>query len=154
MSDESSDPRFSTITNVDLGNDVDIYDQVNLYACEIGDETKIDAFVYIEGDVVIGNHCIIRPFTFIPSGVTIHDHVFVGPNVTFTNDNRPSVTGDWERLETEVHQKAAIGAGATIGPGVKIGKKALVGAGAVVIDDVPADTTVIGNPAQPLIKES
>lgn len=147
-------PEYAVVQNVDLQGDVDIYDQVNLYGCEIGSGTKIDAFVYIEEDVIIGENCTVRPFTFIPTGVTLGDRVFVGPQVTFSNDNRPSVDGDWKLLETIVHDQVAIGAGATIGPGVEIGDKAIVGAGAVVIDDVPPETTVVGNPAEPISKNS
>lgn len=146
MSDNKS--KHSVITDTKLHGDVDIYDQVNLYGCEIGAGTKIDAFVYIEEDVIIGEDCTVRPFTFIPTGVVLEDRVFVGPNVTFTNDLRPSVDGQWELVESVIREDAAIGAGATIGPGVEIGAKSMVGAGAVVIDDVPPGTTVIGNPAE------
>jgi len=139
---------------VSFGEETDIYDQVNLYDCEIGDRTKVDAFVYIEEDVAIGEECIIRPFTFIPTGVTIKDKVFIGPQVTFTNDKYPSTEGNWELLETTVGEGATIGAGATIGPGVDIGEDSLIGAGAVVLDDVESDTTVVGNPAQPVQNES
>jgi len=143
-------PRHAVITDVSVSDNADIYDQVNLYGCEVGSGTKIDAFVYIEENVIVGDDCTIRPFSFIPSGVVLEDEVFVGPNVTFTNDMRPSVEGEWELLETVVREGAAIGAGATVGPGVEIGSGALVGAGAIVLEDVPADTTVVGNPAEPI----
>lgn len=145
-----ADAEYAVITDALFGDDVDVYDQVNLYGCEFGDGTKVDAFVYVEEDVVVGARCTIRPFTFIPTGVTLGDEVFVGPNVTFTNDRRPSVSGKWELEETTVGDGAAIGAGATIGPGVEIGEEALVGAGAVVLEDVDTGTTVVGNPARPL----
>lgn len=143
-------PQHAVITDVSLPADADIYDQVNLYGCEIGNGTKIDSFVYIEEDVTVGRNCTIRPFTFIPTGVTLEDEVFVGPNVTFTNDMHPSVDGEWELLETIVREGVAIGAGVTVGPGIEIGAGALVGAGAVVLDDVPPETTVVGNPAEPV----
>ncbi|MFC7132389.1 MULTISPECIES: acyltransferase [Salinibaculum] len=141
-------PRYAVQSGVEAADDVTIYDQVNLYECELGDGVKIDAFVYIEEDVIVGAGTTIRPFSFIPTGVTLGKDVFVGPNVTFTNDKYPSVNGDWELLEMTVKDGAAIGAGAVIGPGVTIGKDATVGAGAVVLDDVPAGATVVGNPAE------
>jgi acetyltransferase-like isoleucine patch superfamily enzyme len=146
----SENPEFAVLSDVDSGRDVSIYDQVNLYGCELGDGVKIDAFVYIEADVVVGDGTTIRPFSFIPTGVSLGEEVFVGPGVTFTNDRYPSVDGEWELLETDVGDRVAVGAGATIGPGVTIGEEATVGAGAVVLDDVPAGTTVVGNPARPL----
>lgn len=140
--------QYSILSDVKTGERTTVYDQVNLYKCEIGDETKIDAFVYVEEDVVIGKNCTIRPFTFIPTGVTIEDNVFIGPGVMFTNDNNPTVEGDWTLEETFVGQNASIGAGATILPDVVIGDGALVGAGAVVTKDVPSNKIVAGNPAE------
>ena len=139
---------YGVIKNVKMGNNVKIYDQVNLYGCEIGDNTKIDAFVYIEGGVKIGKNVKIRPFTFICEGVTIEDDVFIGPNVTFTNDRNPRVRGEWKLLKTRVKKGASIGAGAVILPGVTIGEYALVGAGTVVTKDVPPRAVVVGNPAR------
>jgi len=141
-------PEYAIMKGVKAGRDVKIYDQVNLYKCEIGDGTKVDAFVYIEEGVKIGKNVKIRPFTFIPTGVTIEDDVFIGPNVTFTNDKRPKVRGEWELLPTVVKRGAAIGAGAVILPGITIGEFALVGAGAVVTKDVPPRAIVVGNPAR------
>lgn len=143
----ADDRRYAVINDIDADEAADIYDQVNLYECVIGGGTKVDAFVYIEEDVILGENCTIRPFTFIPTGVTLGDRVFVGPNVTFTNDQYPSVSGEWELRETRVKDDAGIGAGATILPGVTIGERALVGAGAVVTDDVPSEEVVAGNPA-------
>ena len=139
---------YAVIKNTKIGKDTKIYDQVNLYGCEIGDNTKIDAFVYIEEGVKIGNNVKIRPFTFIPEGVTIEDDVFVGPNVTFTNDKYPRSRGDWKMLRTVVKKGASIGAGSVILPGITIGENAMVGAGSVVTKDVPPNAVVLGNPAR------
>jgi len=89
---------------------------------------------------------------FIPTGVTIEDDVFIGPNVTFTNDKYPKSRGDWKLLETRVKRFAAIGAGCTINPGITIGENALIGAGSVVTRDVPDNTVVVGNPARVIRK--
>ena len=145
--------------DVKLGKNVIIHHpaQVNLYGCTIGSGTKIGAFVEIKAGAVIGKNCKIQAFVYIPEGITIGDGVFVGPNVTFTNDKYPRATNpdgslkdacDWQVHKTVVKDGAAIGAGATILPGVTIGKGALVGAGSVVTRDVPDGTTVIGNPAK------
>lgn len=139
---------FGILTDVTVGQGCKIHDQVNLYKCEIGSGTKIDSFVYIEEDVAIGSNCTLRPFVFVPTGVTIEDEVFIGPNVTFTNDKYPSVGDDWELLETTVKNGASIGAGATICPHITVGPDATVGAGAVVVDDVLPGETVVGNPAR------
>jgi acetyltransferase-like isoleucine patch superfamily enzyme len=103
--------------------------------------------------VKIGERCIIKPFTYICDGVTIEDEVFVGPNVTFTNDKYPFLGSEWTLLETTVKRGATIGAGAVICPGLTIGEYALVGAGSVVTKNVPAHTWVKGNPAQPYYTE-
>ena len=96
----------------------------------------------------IGDNCKIRPFVFIPTGVTIEDNVFVGPNVTFTNDKYPKVRGEWKLLPIKVKVGTSIGGNSIILPGVTIGKNALVGAGSVVAKDVPDNAVVAGNPAQ------
>lgn len=140
--------RYSFLKDVEIGEGTVVHDQVNLYKCKIGKNCKIDAFVYVEEDVVIGDNCKIRPFVFIPTGVTIEDDVFVGPNVSFTNDKYPRVKGEWELLRTRIKKGASIGANSVILPGVTIGEEALVGAGSVVAKDVPSMAIVAGNPAR------
>jgi acetyltransferase-like isoleucine patch superfamily enzyme len=140
--------RFSIIVDAEIGEGTVVRDHVNLYKCKIGRNCKIDAFVYIEEGVVIGDNCKIRPFVFIPTGVIIEDDVFVGPNVSFTNDKYPKARGEWKLLRTTVKKGASIGAGSVILPGVTVGENAMVGAGSVVTRDVPSNTVVAGNPAR------
>lgn len=140
--------KFSIIIDCAIGEGTVIYDFANLYKCKIGKFCKIDSYVYIEGNVEIGDYCKIRPFVFIPSGVKIGNYVFIGPNVTFTNDKYPRVRGDWSLKETLVEDHVSIGAGATILPGITIGRNSVVGAGAVVTKDVPPNVIVAGNPAK------
>ena len=140
-------PKFSVLIDVEIGEGTIVHDQVNLYKCKIGKECKIDSFVYIEEGVVIGDRCKIRPFVFIPTGVVVEDEVFIGPNVTFTNDKYPKASGEWQLLETRVKKGVSIGANSTILPGVNIGTNALIGAGSVVVNDVPPCGIVAGNPA-------
>lgn len=147
-------PKYSIIKKSKVGKDSRIYDQVNLYGCRIGKNTKVDSYVYIEEGVTIGDNCKIRPFVFIPSGITIEDNVFIAPSVTFTNDKYPRSRGNWSLIRTTVRKHASIGAGATIGPGVTIGQNALVGAGSVVTKDVPEDAVVAGNPARVIGKRT
>jgi acetyltransferase-like isoleucine patch superfamily enzyme len=143
--------------DVILGQGVTMHAFVNLYGCEIGDETRIGTFVEIQKGVVIGPRCKISSHTFICEGVTIESGVFVGHGVTFINDRLPRAinadgslkgTSDWECQTTLVKQGAAIGSGCTILGGVTIGENALVGAGSVVTRDVPAGAVVTGNPAR------
>ena len=143
--------------DVKLGKKVKIYDFVNLYGCEIGDETKISTFVEIQKGSKIGKNCKISSHTFICEGVTIEDRVFVGHNVTFINDLFPRATDpegklqtekDWVCIPTYVKQGASIGSSATILCGITIGENAMVGAGSVVTKNVPANTIVAGNPAR------
>lgn len=140
--------RHSVIKSVAIGKGTKIHDHVNLYKCKIGDNCKIDSYVYIEEGVVIGDNCKIRPFVFIPTGVTIEDNVFIGPNVSFTNDKYPKAQGEWKLLKTKIRRYASIGANSVILPGVTIGEDALVGAGTVVTKDVPNKAIVVGNPAR------
>src|SRR5665647_1152044 len=112
--------KYSVVNDAKIGEGTVVHDQVNLFKCIIGKNCKIDAFVYIEEGVEIGDNCKIRPFVFIPTGVAIENDVFVGPNVTFTNDMYPNVRGDWELLKTTIKQGAAIGANSVILPGVTV----------------------------------
>jgi len=148
MKKEKPALKFSLITNAEIGEGTIVHDHVNLFKCKVGRNCKIDAFVYIEEDVVIGNNCKIRPHVFIPTGVTIEDDVFIGPGVLFTNDKYPKVSGEWTLRNIVVKKGASIGAGAVILPGVTIGQHALVGSGAVVTKNVPDDALVVGNPAR------
>lgn len=144
--------------DVRLGKNVKIYhpELVNLYGCEIGDNTKIGAFVEIRKQVKIGKNCKIQAFAFIPEGVTVEDDVFIGPHVCFINDKFPRATvagrlreeTDWKAEKTLVERGASIGANATILCGLTIGKNAMVAAGSVVTKDVPANAIVMGNPAR------
>ncbi|HET7405064.1 MAG TPA: acyltransferase [Candidatus Bathyarchaeia archaeon] len=136
------------IKKTTVGHKSRIYDQVNLYGCKIGKNTKIDSYVYIEEGVTIGDNCKIRPFVFIPTGVVIEDDVFIAPHVTFTNDKHPRAQGDWVQLNTLVKKYASIGAGSTITPGVEIGENALIGAGSVVTKSIPDNAIAMGIPAR------
>jgi acetyltransferase-like isoleucine patch superfamily enzyme len=145
--------------DVKLGKDVRLSTFINLYGCEVGDETKIGAFVEIQKNASVGRRCKISSHTFICEGVTIGDHVFVGHGVTFINDSYPRATTESGELQTEsdwrvepivVERGASIGSGATILANVTIGEYAIVGAGSVVTRDVPARTIVAGNPARVL----
>lgn len=143
--------------DVRLGEGVKIYDFVNLYGCEIGDETKIGTFVEIQKNAKIGRRCKISSHTFVCEGVTIEDNVFVGHGVMFINDLYPRATNeggglqteaDWKVERTLVKRGASIGSGATILARVTIGENAIVGAGSVVTRDVPDNAVVAGNPAR------
>jgi len=147
--------------DVKLGENVKIYSFVNLYGCEIGDNTKIGTFVEIQKKAFIGCNCKISSHTFICEGVHIEDDVFIGHNVTFINDLYPRATTsdgkmqtdeDWQVMPTFVKKGSSIGSSATILAGVTIGEKAIVGAGAVVTKDVPPGAIVAGNPARILRK--
>ena len=152
---------FIRLSNVKLGRDVRIYSFVNAYGCEIGDDSRVGAFVEIQKGVVIGRRCKISSHSFLCEGVTIEDNVFIGHGVVFTNDKFPRATNpdgspqseaDWQVVPTLVKGGASIGSNATIIAGVVIGEKALVGAGAVVTRDVPDGAVVAGVPARPVRK--
>jgi acetyltransferase-like isoleucine patch superfamily enzyme len=143
--------------SVKLGRDVKLSRFINLYGCEIGDETKIGAFVEIQKNATVGKRCKISSHTFVCEGVTIEDNVFVGHNVAFINDSYPRATtdegglqteADWKVERTVVKKGASIGSGCTILANITIGENALVGAGSVVTKDVPANSIVAGNPAR------
>jgi acetyltransferase-like isoleucine patch superfamily enzyme len=143
--------------DVKLGRNVRMYAFVNLYGCEVGDDTSIGTFVEIQKGVRIGARCKIQSHTFICEGVTIEDEVFVGHNVNFINDLHPRATNpdgsrqaeaDWTVVPTTVRRGASIGTGAVLLGGITVGEGAVVGAGAVVTRDVPPGRTVMGNPAR------
>jgi acetyltransferase-like isoleucine patch superfamily enzyme len=143
--------------DVRLGKDVKLSQFINLYGCEVGDQTKIGAFVEIQKNARIGKNCKISSHSFVCEGVTIEDNVFVGHGVTFINDAYPRATNsngelqsekDWKVQPTLVKKGASIGSGATILSNLIIGENALVGAGSVVTHDVPDNAIVAGNPAK------
>jgi acetyltransferase-like isoleucine patch superfamily enzyme len=144
--------------DVRLGRNVAIHCFVNLYGCEIGDDSRVGAFVEIQKNAIIGARCKISSHTFVCEGVTIEDEVFVGHGVMFINDldprataeGQPQTEADWSVVPTRVCRGASIGSGAVVLAGVTIGAGALVGAGAVVTRDVPAGVVVAGCPARVL----
>jgi acetyltransferase-like isoleucine patch superfamily enzyme len=151
-------PEFCRIApDVKLGRNVKIYAFVNLYGCEIGDETKIGTFVEIQKGAHVGCRVKISSHSFICEGVSIEDEVFIGHGVMFINDKYPRATGsdgalqteeDWTCIPTAVKRGASIGSNATILCGVTIGERSIIGAGSVVTRDVPPDVVVAGNPAR------
>jgi acetyltransferase-like isoleucine patch superfamily enzyme len=145
------------ITNVLVGDNVKFFNFVNVYGCSIDSNTKLGSFVEIQKDVTIGKNCKISSHSFVCSGVTIEDNVFVGHGVMFTNDLFPRATNldgsqqtdqDWTLVETFVKKGASIGSNATILCGITIGENALIGAGSVVTNDIPDNVVVVGNPAK------
>ena len=143
--------------DVKLGKDVRLSKFINLYGCEIGDQTKIGAFVEVQKNAKIGTRCKISSHTFICEGVTIEDNVFIGHGVTFINDSYPRATApsgnlqtesDWHVERTVIKKGASIGSGATILSNVVVGENAIVGAGSMVTHDVEPNTIVAGNPAR------
>ena len=145
--------------DVKLGQHVKLSKFISLYGCEIGDETKVGAFVEVQKNAIIGRCCKVSSHTFICEGVTIEDNVFIGHGVTFINDSYPRATtsegqlqseADWKVERTLVKKGASIGSGATVLSGISIGENAIVGAGSVVTKDVPPNTIVAGNPARVL----
>jgi acetyltransferase-like isoleucine patch superfamily enzyme len=149
----------SIAPTVKLGKDVRLSKFINLYGCEIGDETKIGAFVEIQKNASVGKRCKISSHTFVCEGVEIRDNVFIGHGVTFVNDLYPRATtasgelqteADWKVEKTVIGNGASIGSGSTILSNLTVGENAIVGAGSVVTKDVPANAIVAGNPAKVL----
>lgn len=147
--------------DVKLGSNIKLARFINLYGCEIGDNTKIGAFVEVQKNASIGRNCKISSHTFICEGVTIEDDVFVGHGVIFVNDTYPRAVNaegwlqtenDWKVEKTLVKKGASIGSGVTVLANITIGEKAIIGAGAVVTKDVPPNAIVAGNPSK-LLRE-
>jgi UDP-2-acetamido-3-amino-2,3-dideoxy-glucuronate N-acetyltransferase len=154
---------YRLLSNVEFGEDVVVQAFTNLYGCRLGDHTRVGPFVEIQSGVEIGASCKIQSHSFICTGVTIEDEVFVGHGVVFINDKRPRATTDdgalqtdedWELIPTVIGRRASIGSGAIIMGGVRVGEGAIVGAGAMVTKDVPAGEVVAGNPARALAAAS
>jgi acetyltransferase-like isoleucine patch superfamily enzyme len=152
---------FRISPDVKVGKGVKIHGMVNLYGCEIGDETRIGCFVEIQKGVKIGARCKISSHTFICQGVTIEEEVFIGHGVMFSNDSWPRATdseglpltgNSWNLLRTVVKKGASIGSGSSVLGGLVIGENSMIGAGSVVTRDVPPDGIVAGNPANTLKK--
>lgn len=150
------DPTLRVSSDVILGRDVKVFGFCNLYGCEIGDETKIGTFVEIQKGAKVGARCKISSHSFICEGVTIEDEVFIGHGVIFVNDRHPRAVNsegqlqidvDWQCQNTLIRRGASIGSGTTLLGGVTVGENAMIGAGSVVTKDVPAGSTVVGNPA-------
>lgn len=146
-----------SLNNVQVGEDVKIYDFVNAYGCQIGDKSKVGTFVEIQKGASIGKDCKISSHTFICEGVHIGNGVFVGHNVSFINDMYPRAVNadgsmqtddDWELVTTKIGNRVSIGTSATILGGISIGDNAIIGAGSVVTKDVPKNAIVAGNPAR------
>jgi UDP-2-acetamido-3-amino-2,3-dideoxy-glucuronate N-acetyltransferase len=159
MTEPSTGADQGVARDVRLGRDVKLARYINLYGCQIGDETKVGPFVEIQKNATIGRRCKISSHTFICEGVTVEDQVFIGHGVAFVNDSYPRATtpagelkteADWKVEPTLVKRGASIGSGATILANVVVGENAIVGAGSVVTRHVPANAIVAGNPARVL----
>ena len=155
----ANDAPYRLLSNVDFGEDVVVQAFTNLYGCRIGDRSRVGPFVEIQSGVEIGASCKIQSHSFICTGVTIEDEVFVGHGVIFINDKRPRSTTDegelqtdedWELIETVIERRASLGSGAIVMGGVRVGAGAIVGAGAMVTKDVAPGEVVAGNPARAL----
>jgi acetyltransferase-like isoleucine patch superfamily enzyme len=143
--------------DVKIGENVFLSSFINLYGCEIGNNSKIGAFVEVQKNSKIGANCKISSHTFICEGVIIENFVFIGHNVTFINDRFPKATNEngylkneneWFLEKTIVQEGASIGSGAVIMCGITIGRNAIIGAGSVVTKSVESGTIVAGNPAR------
>jgi len=159
--DQMADKYLSIAPDVKLGEGVKLAQFINLYGCEIGDGTKIGAFVEIQKRARVGKNCKISSHTFVCEGVDIEDNVFIGHGVMFINDSYPRAANadgslqteaDWKVEKTRICKGASLGSGVTVLSNVTVGENALVGAGSVVTKDVPANTVVAGNPARVLRK--
>ena len=148
-----------SLSDLSLGKNVSVSEWANLYGCEIDDETRVGPFVEIQKNVRIGKRCKISSHSFLCEGLSVGSEVFIGHGVIFTNDRYPKATtaegalkgdSDWHCEATIVEDRASIGSGSTILPGLRIGRNAMIGAGSVVTSDVLAETTVAGNPAKAL----
>jgi acetyltransferase-like isoleucine patch superfamily enzyme len=155
----SMNPHACISSDVKLGRGVKLSKFINLYGCEIGDQTKIGAFVEIQKNAKVGKCCKISSHTFVCEGVTIEDNVFIGHGVTFINDSYPRATvadgnlqteADWKVERTVIKKGASVGSGATILSNITIGENAIVGACSVVTRDVPPNSIIAGNPARVL----
>jgi UDP-2-acetamido-3-amino-2,3-dideoxy-glucuronate N-acetyltransferase len=158
----ANEARYRLLSDVEFGVGVVVHPFTNLYGCRIGDESRIGPFVEIQSGVEIGARCKIQSHSFICSGVTIADEVFVGHGVLFINDKRPRATtgggalqtaDDWTLLPTVIERGASLGSGCVVLGGIRIGEAALVGAGAVVTRDIGAGEVVAGIPARAVVGE-
>ena len=149
----------SIAPDVKLAEGVKLSKFINLYGCQIGEHTKIGAFVEIQKNVTVGKNCKVSSHSFICEGVSIEDGVFIGHSVTFINDSYPRATtegghlqteSDWKVERTVIKKGASVGSGSTILANVTVGENAIVGAGSVVTKDVPPNAIVAGNPAKVL----
>ena len=145
---------LSDVQSVKIGDNTSIWQFcVILKGAQIGTNCNINCNVFIENQVIIGNNVTIKPGVQIWDGITLEDDVFVGPNVTFTNDEYPkSKNKNFKLQQTLIKKGASIGANSTVLGGITIGESSLIGAGSVVTKDIPANEIWVGNPAKFLRK--